>query len=132
MAISAFAEAVRQGHGRTGAIALLPFNDPKESVMFRVVSLIACLISPAAVFAASSCEEVRELADTVMFTRQYMPVEMQSQMIAVGSPERVLIAQQLIQEAYGWPKVPSTQWNAAADQFAELAELECRKSGRDQ
>ena len=100
--------------------------------MFRVVSLVACLISPAAVFAASSCEEVRELADTVMFTRQYMPAEMQSQMIAVGSPERVLIAQQLIQEAYGWPKVPSTQWNTAADQFAALAAIECRKAGRDQ
>ncbi|UWQ61999.1 MULTISPECIES: hypothetical protein [Leisingera] len=98
--------------------------------MFRTVIFVACLISPAAVSAASSCEKVRELADTVMFTRQYMPVEMQSQMIAVGTPERVRIAQELIQEAYSWPKVPSTQWNAAADQFAELASIECERADR--
>lgn len=91
------------------------------------IALIACLLLPGQLSASSPCNRVRELADTVMFTRQYMPMQMQSQMLAVGTPERVRIARLLIEEAYRWPRVPSDRWNVTADRFASIAQVECRR-----
>lgn len=96
--------------------------------MFRVLFIVGCLFASGSVSAAS-CKNVGELAKTVMFSRQYMPADLQTRMIAVGSPERVRVAHRLIEEAYHWPKVPSTMWNATAARFAAMSQIECRRSG---